>query len=151
MPVHHSNNLLGGAQGSLKLVARKLKIALRNRGLHRRVGRVPEIRRLAELEIDAIRSEDNDAVVILEAAVLFEAGWQDAVDEVWVAVVPPEVAIARASARDGVDADAVKKRLDAQLSNEERTARANHVIDNSGDEDALEREVQTAWSRVRAG
>jgi dephospho-CoA kinase len=111
----------------------------------------PEIRRLAELEIDAIRAADGDAVVILEAAVLFEAGWEDAVDEVWVAVVAPEIAIARATARDGVDAEAVKKRLDAQLSNDERTARADHVIDNAGDQDALEREVQTAWSRVRAG
>ena len=82
---------------------------------------------------------------------LFEAGWEDAVDEVWVAVVPPEVAIARATARDGVDAEAVKRRLDAQLSNDERTARAHYVIDNAGDQNALEQQVQTAWTRVHAG
>lgn len=111
----------------------------------------PEIRRLAELEIAAIRGEDSAAIVILEAAVLFEAGWEDAVDEVWVSVVPPEVAIARATVRDGVDAETVKRRLDAQLSNDERTARAHHVIDNAGDQNALEQQVQTAWTRLNAG
>lgn len=111
----------------------------------------PEIRRLAELEIDAIRAEDDSAVVVLEAAVLFEAGWEDAVDEVWVVVVPPQVAVERACARDGVDADAIKRRLEAQLSNEERTARASTVIDNSADQAALEREVKSAWTQLRAG
>ena len=41
-------------------------------------------------------------MVVLEAAVLLEAGWTDAVDEVWVVVVEPEVAIVRAMSRDGL-------------------------------------------------
>jgi dephospho-CoA kinase len=45
-----------------------------------------------------------ETVVVLEAAVLIEAGWQQLVDEIWVTTVDPDVAIERASARDGVDA-----------------------------------------------
>ena len=63
----------------------------------------PEIRRLAAEEIDSVLADNPDRVIILEAAVLFEAGWEDAVDEIWVVVVEPETAIARATARDGVE------------------------------------------------
>ncbi|MAE97179.1 MAG: dephospho-CoA kinase [Deltaproteobacteria bacterium] len=104
----------------------------------------PEIRRLAEAEIAAARAE----VVVLEAAVLLEAGWEDLVDEIWVVVVEPEVAVARAVDRGGLDASAARARIDAQLSNQERKARANRVIDNGGDESALLRQVDEAWRAV---
>ena len=47
-------------------------------------------------------------MVVLEAAVT-EAGWLDLADEIWVTVVEPPVAIARACARDNLDATAVKQ------------------------------------------
>jgi len=72
----------------------------------------PEIRRLAELEISGYEALDPDAVVVLEAAVLLEAGWEDIGDEVWVVVVDREVAISRAMDRDVMDREAVESRLD---------------------------------------
>ena len=48
----------------------------------------PEIRRLAQKKLNAF--EDNE-IVVLEAAVLIEAGWQDMGDEIWVVVVEREV------------------------------------------------------------
>jgi dephospho-CoA kinase/carbonic anhydrase/acetyltransferase-like protein (isoleucine patch superfamily) len=89
-------------------------------------------------------------VIVLEAAVLFEAGWQDLGDEVWVNVVDREVAIARATARDGASRAAIEQRLDAQLSNAERIALADVVIDNNGSTDALLAQVRRHWQRVRA-
>lgn len=106
----------------------------------------PEIRDLAQREI---RETADDAVVVLEAAVLLEAGWEDLADEVWVVVVDPEVAVERAVARGGLDADAVRARIAAQLSNAERKARADRVIDNSGRAEELEQKVEEAWQRVR--
>jgi len=110
----------------------------------------PEIRRLAEQEIAAIRAERPDAIVVLEAAVLLEAGWEDAVDEVWVVVVERDIAVRRAMARDGTDESAIQKRIDAQLSNEERRRRADVVIDNSGDEAALRARLDREWARLTA-
>lgn len=109
----------------------------------------PEIRRLAEAEIHRIGSNDPDAVVVLEAAVLLEAGWESAVDEIWVVLVEPAVAVERAMTRDGVDAEAVQKRIDAQLSNAERQARAQVSIDNSADESALRGQLDEHWARAR--
>lgn len=109
----------------------------------------PEIRRMAEAEIASIKADNPNAIVVLEAAVLFEAGWEDAVDEVWVVVVERDTAVARAMARDGADEGAIQKRIDAQLSNDERRARAQVVIDNSADEAALTAQLDTEWARVR--
>ena len=108
----------------------------------------PEILALAKAEIAAAKSA-GEGVVVLEAAVLIEAGWQTEVDEVWAVVVEPEVAVARASARDGVDAAAVQARIDAQLSNAERTAHAKVVIDNSGSDADLVGQLERHWQRLQ--
>jgi dephospho-CoA kinase len=110
----------------------------------------PEIRRLAEAEIAAIRSERSDAVVVLDAAVLLEAGWEDLVDEIWVVVVDRATAVTRALARGALTAAAVEARIDAQLSNEARSKRADVVIDNNGDEAALLARVDAQWRRLEA-
>jgi dephospho-CoA kinase len=47
-----------------------------------------------------------------------------------------------------VDRAAVERRLDAQLSNEQRAARANVVIDNCGSPEQLERLVDAQWQRL---
>ena len=109
----------------------------------------PEIRRLAAQEIAAVRAARTSPVIVLEAAMLLEAGWQDLGDEVWVNVVEREVAIARAMARDGVARDAVERRLDAQLPNAERVARADVVIDNNGPTTSMLAQVRRQWQRVR--
>jgi phosphopantetheine adenylyltransferase/dephospho-CoA kinase len=108
----------------------------------------PEIRRLAQAEIAAIRAAEPQAVVVLEAAVLFEAGWEPLVDEIWVAVVERATAVQRAVARGGLTAAQVEARIDAQLANDERKKRAHVVLDNAGDEAALVRQLDAQWARV---
>ena len=105
----------------------------------------PAIRSMAEAEIGAEHRKNPDGTIVLEAAVLLEAGWEDIADEIWVTVVDREVAITRATARDGVDREAIEARIDAQLSNEERRAAANRVIDNSQDEAALRSQLEQLW------
>jgi phosphopantetheine adenylyltransferase/dephospho-CoA kinase len=109
----------------------------------------PEIRRLAQAEIAALRAEDSSAVVVLEAAVLLEAGWEPLVDEIWVVVVERAVAVQRAVARGGLTPAQVESRIDAQLGNDERKERAHVVLDNSGDEAALLRQLGAQWPRVQ--
>ena len=117
----------------------------------------PAIRALAEDEIAHVRTAGTARVIVLEAAVLFEAGWQDIGDEVWVHIVDRPVAIARAMARDNIPLATVESRLDAQLSNAERIARADVVIDNNnnnnnnnGTPDAMLEQLRCHWQRVSA-
>lgn len=108
----------------------------------------PEIRRLAELEIAGFDAAYPDGLVVLEAAVLFEAGWDDIGDEVWAVVVDRETAIDRAMARDGVEREAVEQRLDAQLGNDERRRRADVVIDNNDSLSNMQAQLDEQWLRL---
>ncbi len=110
----------------------------------------PAIRALAEAEIARVQADGTAKVIVLEAAVLFEAGWADIGDEVWVNVVDREVAITRAIARDNLPREAVENRLNAQLSNAERRARATVVIENDGSQDEMLAQLRDQWARITA-
>ena len=108
----------------------------------------PSIRAMAEKDIADAQRSAPERIVVLEAAVLIEADWLDLADQIWVTVVKPAVAIERACARDNLSEDAVRTRLNAQLSNDERRSYADHVIDNSSDEAHLLAQVESLWAHV---
>lgn len=108
----------------------------------------PEIRRLADAEIAAGRTANPNGVAVLEAAVMVEAGWRAGLDEIWAVEVEPECAIQRAVARDGLSADAARKRLSAQTSNAERRRHADLVLRNSGSLQHLRTQVDAQWRRI---
>lgn len=100
--------------------------------------------RLAELRANGTR------VAVVEAAVLIEAGWTDLVDEVWVVQVPEEVALRRLVARNNLPEADARARIRAQLTNAERAARADVVIDNSGTVAEARAQVERAWAKLAA-
>ena len=108
----------------------------------------PGIRRLASQDLAGFETAGNK-LVVLEAAVLFEAGWQDLTDEIWVVVVEPELAVERLAIRNNMPADAARARIASQLSNSERVAQADVVIENNKDLDALETRIQEAWKELQ--
>ena len=108
----------------------------------------PEIRALIKDEIKQIRSQEPDPIIVLEAAVLLEAKWQDLCDEVWVVVTPVKTAVARLHDRNGLTTDAAMARINAQMSNKERTELADVKIENAADEDALRQRVERAWKAL---
>jgi dephospho-CoA kinase len=92
---------------------------------------------------------ESDHVVILDIPLLVESG-RDNVAGLIVVDCPEEVALQRLVAERGMDPDDVRRRMAAQASREERLARADLVIDNSGDEGALDDEVARAWSWIES-
>lgn len=107
----------------------------------------PGIRELAAAELAELESEGRP-LVVLEAAVLLEAEWQDLVDEVWVIVVEPDVAVRRLASRNGLNESAARARIESQLSNAERIARADVVIENNATLDDLKVEVGRASDQL---
>lgn len=108
----------------------------------------PGIRRLASEQLAEFEAAGND-IVVLEAAVLLEAGWEDLVDEIWVVVVDPEIAVQRLAARNGLDPDAARARIASQLTNEERIARGGVIIENNGTLEELNARIQQAWDSLQ--
>ena len=109
----------------------------------------PEIRLMFEDWITKMQSTKPKALLVMDAAVLFEAGWEDLADETWVIIVEPNIAVRRAVARDGLNEAAIRKRIATQLSNDERSARADVVIDNSSDEATLIARLDAELTRIR--
>jgi len=94
-----------------------------------------------------VQAEPRPTPIVVEAPVLMEAGWRF-FDEVWVVIVSPQTALARVTASRDITADEVRRRLDAQLSNEERRRLADRVIENDGTLEELRAKVRAAWDAV---
>lgn len=87
-------------------------------------------------------------VCVLEAALLFDADWDDLTDEVWVTVVPPQVAAKRTAERSGLSVEEVLRRIRAQMSNDERIARSQVVIDTDCPLEGTRKQVDGEWERL---
>ena len=108
----------------------------------------PRMARMVSDRIESLR-EDGTEVVVVEAAVLFEAGWETLVDEVWSTDSPVEAVVERLQAARGIDSGEARKRIASQMDREERLGRSDVVVDNSGNVTDLERTVRGLWeSRV---
>ena len=90
-------------------------------------------------------------LIVLDAAILLEAGWEALCGEVWVVVATPETALARLMARNRLSRAEAETRLSAQMSNDERTARAQRVIRNDGTLEELHGQVERLWREAMAG
>lgn len=73
--------------------------------------------------------------VILESAILFEAGLEGMVDRVVAVLAPEELRIERACRRDGASEEAVRRRIAVQMSDDELRRRADYTIVNILEED----------------
>ena len=111
----------------------------------------PEIRRLLEIRIKELREGGACKVVVVEAAIMIEAGWQDMVDFLWVVVVDRDIATERLMKRNNLSREEAEKRINAQITNEERMRHATRVITNNGDGEELERKVALAFSEETKG
>ena len=106
----------------------------------------PRMARMVANKIEALRIEGVD-VVVVEAALLFEAGWDSLVEEVWATDSPEQMVIERLKNRNGLSEDEARKRISSQMDRSERLGKADCVIDNSGDVAGLESAVRELWDR----
>lgn len=71
-------------------------------------------------------------VVAVESAILFEAGMEADVDSVWLVHASEDIRLQRAVLRDAAHEQAVRARMQSQLSEQEYVQRADKVICNDG-------------------
>ena len=99
----------------------------------------PRIGQRLRDRIVALRdAADPPAVAVLDHPLLLETGTWQAVDAVVVVLADEEVRVERLVEQRGVDPDDARARIRAQTDDATRRARADHVIDNDGDRDALD-------------
>lgn len=107
----------------------------------------PRVKECMNEEKDALR-KSGAMVCVWDVPLLFEAGLETSVDEVWVVWVPKDVQISRVLTRDKLSLDEIEARIAAQGSLDEKRQRADVVIDNSGDKSQTLRQLENAWEKL---
>ncbi len=108
----------------------------------------PAIRELAEQDFAEIGQRDPNAVIVFEAAVMLEAGWQDLVSEIWVVTTKQDAAIDRLKTRNGYSREQALARIESQMSNRQRQEYADVKFNNSETEEKLKSRVEYHWKRL---
>ncbi len=107
------------------------------------------IRRM-QLQAQAMHGSAPPPVIVHDVPLLFEVGLDRSVDVTLAVTAPLAARAARVRRRSGLSEEQVRQRDASQMSQEEKAARADHVIDNSGSEADLEREVARLWPELLA-
>ena len=94
---------------------------------------------------------EQPPLIILDAAILFEAGWDALCAQVWTVEAPPEATVERLTASGRFTREKALARMEAQMSNAERARRADRIILNTGSIAALEAEVRRVWESAMEG
>ena len=106
----------------------------------------PRMARMVADKIEELRDQGVE-VVVVEAALLFEAGWDSLVEEVWVTDSTEQVVIERLKQRNGMSEEEARKRISSQMGRTERLERSDYVIENSGDMATLGNTIKELWNR----
>lgn len=110
----------------------------------------PAVRRATAEETARLGAAGHE-LVFYDTPLLFEVGLERVLDSVVVVFAPPEEQRARLVARDGLRPEEAAARLAAQLPIEEKAARADFVVDNTGDVAELGPKADRLLADLRAG
>lgn len=87
-------------------------------------------------------------IVALEAALLFEASYQDSLDYTILVTAPEDLRIRRILKRDQTTETAARKRIQVQSSDEEKKALANFIINND-ETQPLQEQIESVLAYLR--
>jgi dephospho-CoA kinase len=107
----------------------------------------PAVGALADQRLKELSRSGGD-LIIYEAPLLFEAGAEKRVDAVLVVRIEESLQLKRLRARDGLTESAARVRIGAQMSQKEKLARADYVIDNSGTREETAARVREFFKRL---
>ena len=114
----------------------------------------PAVIRRQEEWMQEMGRQDPHAVAIVEAALILESGARERFDRLLVVTCSDEQRAVRFAARQSISLEAasqeVRRRMAAQLPDEEKIKAADYVIDNSGTPDQTRAQVEKVWQQLRS-
>ncbi len=109
----------------------------------------PYIGERTRQEIATAQANPDATFVVLDAAVLLEAGWGELVDSLVYVDAPREVRLARLARRSGWDEAELERREAAQWPADEKKRRASAVLVNDAGPDELQEQVDRVLAGMR--
>lgn len=103
---------------------------------------------LVEQAVDLFIRRSKQKVIVIEAIKLFEGKLANQCDNVWVTYAPEDVQIKRLLEKRGMTEKAARQRIAAQPPQQEKVAKADQVISNSGSFEETWQKVYTAWLKL---
>lgn len=107
----------------------------------------PRVQRKSLEMIDRAR-EDGAEAVVLDVPLLFETGMDAICDVTWVVEADPAERVRRIMARDGLTEAEIAARINNQMSDEDRAARATRVVKNDGSVEKLAGEFTALYHQL---
>lgn len=123
------------------IFANPQELAWTNQSLH------PIIRSAIISKIDHYRRQGSK-LVIVDIPLLFEAHWQEDMDEVWVVFANHDMQLARIVERDGLSLTEASERIASQMPVREKVKLADCIIDNSHTLEDTYRQVEALLNRL---
>lgn len=107
----------------------------------------PRVIERMEVEAQNIKKEYPNKIVVFDVPLLFEAGMQDKVDQVWVVAASEETQLKRIMNRRPLTRKEALDRIKSQMPIEEKVKFADVVIYNEGSLEELEEKVKYYWDK----
>lgn len=95
--------------------------------------------------------QQKTSILILDVPLLFERGYntQQRVDKIIVVTADAQQQLARLKARDHLDDQQARARIQSQMPLAEKVAQADYVIDNTGDAAQLQVQIQQLLTELK--
>lgn len=110
----------------------------------------PRIRERFARRLQELTEQGFAGLVFFDAAVMIESGNYRNMDRLVVVATDEATQRERLQGRDGIGADEAARRMASQMPVAEKAKLADHVIDNSGDRGATERQVRRVHEALLA-
>lgn len=113
----------------------------------------PAVIRSQDEWMEEMGRQDRNAIAIVEAALILEAGAKERFDRLIVVTCGEEQRAERFAVRQKMELEAARKevarRMAAQLPDAEKIKAADYVIDNSGSLERTREQVSEVWEKLR--
>lgn len=106
-------------------------------------------KKIHDLVCQVLEKNRNEDLLVIDAALLLEAGFDSLVDKVVLVFCNEEVQLDRLMKRDSLSREDAIKRIRSQMGQEDKKKMSDYLIDNSGDLGALEDEVEKLIKEIR--
>mgnify|MGYP000904596439 CR=1 FL=1 len=107
-----------------------------------------EVTEIMKRQIDALKNQGFDGVIVLDVPIPVKKGFQDTVDQIWVVTCHDEERIRRVMARSSFTYEDAKNRINAQMPQDEYKKLAHIIIENNGSIEALKARVEALYKAI---
>ena len=108
----------------------------------------PRIYEEINKQIDEYRLEGAQFVFIEAALLVEKKGLINVIDNLIVVSIDKKIQAQRLIERGGINPEQIDARIDAQISNEEKTKLADYIIDNNHDLNKTREQVNKIWEKL---